>query len=136
MKCFDPAILMKFAGIAMTYAMGDVFEMESVNYLDSAIYTALSQSKLTIAALLLWGIDGAAQSLMQWPILFITDAQDFQAYPTALPAGRKEVTAPPRFQSMLLRSSSFVLRTALLTVGFSLSRSTSMPRTTTPPDTR
>merc|ERR1719384_1058354 len=47
--------------------------MESVNYIDSATYTVLSQSKLIITALLLTA-DGTAQSLMQWFILFTTSA--------------------------------------------------------------
>jgi len=54
--------------------MGDIFEMESVNYIDSSTYTVLSQSKLIITALLMWVIDGSAQSLMQWFILFTTSS--------------------------------------------------------------
>jgi len=73
-KCFDPKILAKFASIGMIYAMGDIFEMESVNYIDSSTYTVLSQSKLIITALLMWLIDGSAQSLMQWFILFTTSS--------------------------------------------------------------
>jgi len=73
-KCFDKGILMKFAHIGMIYAMGDIFEMESVNYIDSSTYTVLSQSKLIITALLMWALDGTAQSLMQWFILFTTSA--------------------------------------------------------------
>jgi len=73
-KCFDVSILKKFASIGMIYAMGDIFEMESVNYIDSSTYTVLSQSKLIITALLMWIIDGSAQSLMQWFILFTTSS--------------------------------------------------------------
>jgi len=73
-KCFDKGTLKKFAHIGMIYAIGDIFEMESVNYIDSATYTVLSQSKLIITALLMWAIDGTAQSLMQWFILFTTSS--------------------------------------------------------------
>lgn len=73
-KCFDKKIVLKFAHIGMIYAIGDIFEMESVNYIDSSTYTVLSQSKLIITALLMWVIDGAAQNLMQWFILFTTSA--------------------------------------------------------------
>mmetsp|Transcript_27221 Transcript_27221/g.85000 ORF Transcript_27221/g.85000 Transcript_27221/m.85000 type:complete len:338 (-) Transcript_27221:274-1287(-) len=73
-KCFDGKVLTKFAHIGMIYALGDIFEMESVNYIDSSTYTVLSQSKLIITALLMWVIDGAAQNLMQWFILFTTSA--------------------------------------------------------------
>jgi hypothetical protein len=73
-KCFDTSILTKFAHIGMIYALGDIFEMESVNYIDSSTYTVLSQSKLIITALLMWILDGSAQSLMQWFILFTTSA--------------------------------------------------------------
>jgi len=73
-KCFDAGILTKFAHIGMIYALGDIFEMESVNYIDSSTYTVLSQSKLIITALLMWALDGTAQSLMQWFILFTTSA--------------------------------------------------------------
>jgi len=73
-KCFDKGTLTKFAHIGMIYALGDIFEMESVNYIDSSTYTVLSQSKLIITALLMWALDGTAQSLMQWFILFTTSA--------------------------------------------------------------
>jgi len=73
-KCFDKGILTKFAHIGMIYALGDIFEMESVNYIDSSTYTVLSQSKLIITALLMWALDGTAQSVMQWFILFTTSA--------------------------------------------------------------
>jgi len=73
-KCFDKSILTKFASIGMIYALGDIFEMESVNYIDSSTYTVLSQSKLIITALLMWFLDGTAQSVMQWFILFTTSA--------------------------------------------------------------
>merc|ERR1719263_2489566 len=72
--CFKKDNLMKFAHIGMIYALGDIFEMESVNYIDSSTYTVLSQSKLIITALLMWVLDGTAQSLMQWFILFTTTA--------------------------------------------------------------
>lgn len=54
--------------------MGDIFEMESVNYIDSSTYTVLSQSKLIITASLMWAIDGTTQNLMQWFILFTTSS--------------------------------------------------------------
>jgi len=73
-KCFDKGILKKFAFIGMIYAVGDIFEMESVNYIDSSTYTVLSQSKLIMTALLMWVIDGTPQSLMQWFILFTTSS--------------------------------------------------------------
>jgi len=73
-KCFDASILVKFAPIGMIYAVGDIFEMESVNYIDSSTYTVLSQSKLIVTALLMWVIDGTPQNLMQWFILFTTSA--------------------------------------------------------------
>jgi len=73
-KCFDTGILKKFAHIGMIYAMGDIFEMESVNYIDSSTYTVLSQSKLIITALMMWMLDGTAQNLMQWFILFTTSS--------------------------------------------------------------
>merc|ERR1719442_49528 len=70
----DLSIMKKFAHIGMIYALGDIFEMESVNYIDSSTYTVLSQSKLIITALLMWAVDGTAQSLMQWFILFTTSS--------------------------------------------------------------
>ncbi|CAK0813591.1 unnamed protein product [Prorocentrum cordatum] len=73
-KCFDKGILTKFAHIGIIYAMGDILEMESVNYIDSSTYTVLSQSKLIITALLMWAIDGIAQNLMQWFIFFTTSS--------------------------------------------------------------
>eukprot|EP00931_Biecheleriopsis_adriatica_P119109 TRINITY_DN9437_c0_g1_i2.p1 TRINITY_DN9437_c0_g1~~TRINITY_DN9437_c0_g1_i2.p1 ORF type:complete len:335 (-),score=91.44 TRINITY_DN9437_c0_g1_i2:80-1084(-) len=73
-KCFDVSILKKFAHIGMIYAMGDIFEMESVNYIDSSTYTVLSQSKLIVTALMMWMLDGTKQSVMQWFILFTTSA--------------------------------------------------------------
>lgn len=73
-KCFDTKIIMKFWGIGMIYAMGDIFEMESVNYIDSSTYTVLSQSKLIMTALLMWLLDGTKQNLMQWFILFTTSS--------------------------------------------------------------
>jgi len=73
-KCTDPKIVKKFAHIGMIYALGDIFEMESVNYIDSSTYTVLSQSKLIMTALLMWVIDGKKQSAMQWFILFTTSA--------------------------------------------------------------
>jgi len=73
-KCTDPKIVKKFAHIGMIYALGDIFEMESVNYIDSSTYTVLSQSKLIMTALLMWLLDGKAQSAMQWFILFTTSA--------------------------------------------------------------
>jgi len=73
-KCTDPTILKKFAHIGMIYALGDIFEMESVNYIDSSTYTVLSQSKLMMTALLMWVLDGKAQSAMQWFILLTTSA--------------------------------------------------------------
>merc|ERR1719471_2340297 len=71
-KCTNPAILSKFAHIGIIYACGDIFEMESVNYIDSSTYTVLSQSKLIMTALLMWALDGTTQNLMQWFILFTT----------------------------------------------------------------
>lgn len=73
-KCLDKVNLTKFAHIGMIYAMGDIFEMESVNYIDSSTYTVLSQSKLIITALLMWYVDGTKQNLMQWFILFTTSS--------------------------------------------------------------
>jgi len=73
-KCTDPKILKKFAHIGMIYALGDIFEMESVNYIDSSTYTVLSQSKLIMTAFLMWVLDGKPQSAMQWFILFTTSA--------------------------------------------------------------
>lgn len=73
-KCFDPKIIVKFSYIGVIYAVGDIFEMESVNYIDSSTYTVLSQSKLIITALLMWILDGTAQNLMQWFILFTTSS--------------------------------------------------------------
>jgi len=73
-KCFAPPIIMKFFHIGMIYALGDIFEMESVNYIDSSTYTVLSQSKLIVTALLMWVVDGTPQTLMQWFILFTTSS--------------------------------------------------------------
>jgi len=73
-KCFDVSIIRKFTYIGMIYAMGDIFEMESVNYIDSSTYTVLSQSKLIVTALLMWMIDGTTQNVMQWFILFTTSS--------------------------------------------------------------
>ena len=46
--------------------MGDICEMEPVNYIDSSTYTVLSQSKPFRTALLMWVMDGTAQNLTQW----------------------------------------------------------------------
>eukprot|EP00931_Biecheleriopsis_adriatica_P077102 TRINITY_DN50725_c0_g1_i1.p1 TRINITY_DN50725_c0_g1~~TRINITY_DN50725_c0_g1_i1.p1 ORF type:complete len:363 (+),score=92.66 TRINITY_DN50725_c0_g1_i1:87-1091(+) len=73
-KCMDSKNLKTFASIGVIYALGDIFEMESVNYIDSSTYTVLSQSKLVITALLMWMLDGTKQSIMQWFILFTTSA--------------------------------------------------------------
>lgn len=43
---FKVGNLSTFAHIGLIYALGDIFEMESVNYIDSSTYTVLSQSKL------------------------------------------------------------------------------------------
>jgi hypothetical protein len=71
-SCFNPAILKKFAPIGVIYALGDIFEMESVNYVDSSTYTVVSQMKLICTASLMWCLDGTKQSVMQWFILFTT----------------------------------------------------------------
>jgi hypothetical protein len=71
-KCFDPAIIKKFSYIGMIYAMGDIFEMESVNYIDSSTYTVLSQSKLIVTASLILLLDGKNQTPMQWMMLTTT----------------------------------------------------------------
>mmetsp|Transcript_23965 Transcript_23965/g.80943 ORF Transcript_23965/g.80943 Transcript_23965/m.80943 type:complete len:340 (-) Transcript_23965:339-1358(-) len=73
-KCTDVKILRKFAFIGMIYAVGDIFEMESVNYIDASTYTVLSQAKLIVTALMMWAIDGTTQNLMQWFILFTTSS--------------------------------------------------------------
>ena len=58
--CFTSSLIKKLIWyIGMIYAMGDIFEMESVNYYDSATYTVLSRT---------------AQKIMQWFILFTTSA--------------------------------------------------------------
>jgi len=72
--CRDPALIKKFFHIGLIYALGDIFEMESVNYIDSATYTVLSQSKLIVTAALMWIVDGSKQSTMQWFILLTTTA--------------------------------------------------------------
>lgn len=74
MKCLDVSIIKNFAFVGCLYALGDVFEMESVNYLDSSTYTVLSQSKLIMTAALMWLLDGTRHNLMQWFILFTTSA--------------------------------------------------------------
>lgn len=66
--------LKRFAHIGVIYALGDIFEMESVNYIDSSTYTVLSQSKLIITATMIWILEGKAQSAMQWFILFTTSS--------------------------------------------------------------
>ena len=43
---FKVGNLSTFAHIGLIYALGDIFEMESVNYIDSSTYTVLSKSKL------------------------------------------------------------------------------------------
>jgi len=73
-KCLNPGLVKKFFHIGLIYALGDIFEMESVNYIDSATYTVLSQSKLIVTAALMWLVDGTQQNLMQWFILFTTTA--------------------------------------------------------------
>lgn len=73
-RCFDVGLICKFAHIGMIYALGDIFEMESVNYVDSSTYTVLSQSKLIITALMLWVLHGVPQNTMQWFILFTTSS--------------------------------------------------------------
>jgi len=73
-KCFDVSNVKRFAHIGLIYALGDIFEMESVNYIDSSTYTVLSQSKLIITATMIWLLEGKAQSMMQWFILFTTSS--------------------------------------------------------------
>ena len=64
----------RFAHIGLIYALGDIFEMESVNYIDSSTYTVLSQSKLIITATMIWLMEGKAQSMTQWFILLCTSS--------------------------------------------------------------
>jgi hypothetical protein len=72
---FDQAGNVKrFAHIGLIYALGDIFEMESVNYIDSSTYTVLSQSKLIITATMIWLMEGKAQSMTQWFILLCTSS--------------------------------------------------------------
>mmetsp|Transcript_2178 Transcript_2178/g.3711 ORF Transcript_2178/g.3711 Transcript_2178/m.3711 type:complete len:335 (-) Transcript_2178:152-1156(-) len=71
-KCLDPSLVKKFFHIGLIYALGDIFEMESVNYVDSATYTVLSQSKLIVTATLMYFVDGTQHNIMQWFILFTT----------------------------------------------------------------
>jgi len=64
----------RFTHIGLIYALGDIFEMESVNYIDSSTYTVLSQSKLIITATMIWLMEGKAQSMTQWFILLCTSS--------------------------------------------------------------
>ena len=60
----------EFASIGVIYALGDIFEMDSANYIDSSTYTVLLQPLLIIKAPLMWVLDGAAPSMMQWFTFF------------------------------------------------------------------
>lgn len=92
--CFDVALIKKFFMIGFLYAMGDIFEMESVNYIDSATYTVLSQSKLIVTAALTWAIDGTKQNLMQWFILFTTTAGMLEYVLVGKTSGKSMVFSP------------------------------------------
>lgn len=70
-KCFNPETLKKFGFVGSLYAFGSVFEMESVNYIDSATYTVISQSKLIVTAILMMYYNGEYQTTKQWIILFL-----------------------------------------------------------------
>jgi len=73
-KSFEAGNVKRFAHIGLIYALGDIFEMESVNYIDSSTYTVLSQSKLIITATMIWLMEGKAQSMTQWFILLCTSS--------------------------------------------------------------
>jgi len=68
-ECFNAGTLKKFAWIGVLYAFGSIFEMTTVNYVDSATYTVVSQSKLLVTAILMWRYDGTRQSPLQWLLL-------------------------------------------------------------------
>lgn len=69
-ECFNPTTLKTFGFIGFIYAFGSIAELTTVNYVDSATYTVLSQAKLLVTACLMWFYDGTHQSLMQWFLLF------------------------------------------------------------------
>jgi hypothetical protein len=71
MKCFNPVTLKKFGFVGALYSAGSVFEMESVNYIDSATYTVISQSKLLVTAVLMMYYDGTYQTPKQWLLLIL-----------------------------------------------------------------
>jgi len=68
-RCFDQGTIKKFGFIGCLYAFGSLFECATVNYVDSATYTVVSQSKLLVTAMLMYFYDGVGQSVMQWFML-------------------------------------------------------------------
>eukprot|EP00428_Durinskia_dybowskii_P049385 CAMPEP_0170353138 /NCGR_PEP_ID=MMETSP0116_2-20130129/77886_1 /TAXON_ID=400756 /ORGANISM="Durinskia baltica, Strain CSIRO CS-38" /LENGTH=346 /DNA_ID=CAMNT_0010607075 /DNA_START=75 /DNA_END=1115 /DNA_ORIENTATION=+ len=60
-----------FSMIGCLYAFGDFLELESLGTLSGPAYQVLSQSKLIVTALMLWGIKGTRQAGLQWVQLLL-----------------------------------------------------------------
>lgn len=68
---WKPAPMKVFSLIGFIYALGDYLEMASMGSLGGAAYQILLQSKLVITALMMWGIRGTKQTVLQWNILIL-----------------------------------------------------------------
>jgi UDP-sugar transporter A1/2/3 len=68
---WEPKALKVFSAIGFMYALGDYLEMASMGALGGAAYQVLLQSKLLITALMLWGIKGSKQAMIQWNLLLV-----------------------------------------------------------------
>ena len=111
--------LKRFAHIGLIYALGDIFEMESVNYIDSSTYTVLSQSKLIITATMIWILEGKAQSAMQWFILFTTSSGMLEYVLVGKAKGGARPFRSPFFSPGSMTFSPFGVALALTKVAIS-----------------
>jgi len=68
---WKPGPMKVFSLIGFVYALGDYLEMASMGSLGGAAYQILLQSKLVITALMMWGIKGTKQTMLQWNILVL-----------------------------------------------------------------
>lgn len=64
---------------AIAYAFGDFLEMQSMSMMGGAAYQILLQSKLLVTALIMWGLRGQRQTLLQWNVL-VTIAMGMSAF--------------------------------------------------------
>lgn len=70
-KIWSPRPMKVFSFIGFVYALGDYLEMASMGSLGGAAYQILLQSKLVITALMVWGLKGTRQTVLQWNILVL-----------------------------------------------------------------